>query len=74
MLISKRLQKFKAYFQSFRMGSNEKGFFVQAPISVSVMSKQVNSTYTGCPIDMETHSDPILQFLDPHILKSKTCF
>ena len=45
MLISKRLQKFKAYFQSFRMGSNEKGFFVQPPISVSVMSKQVNSTY-----------------------------
>ena len=45
MLISKRLQKFKAYFQSFRMGSNEKGFFVQPPIIVSVMSKQVNSTY-----------------------------
>ena len=45
MLISKRLQKFKAYFQSFRMGSNEKGFFVQPPISVSVMSKQANSTY-----------------------------
>ena len=30
--------------------------------------------YTGCPIDMLTTSDPILQFLKPHILKSKTCF
>ena len=29
---------------------------------------------TGCPIDMETRSDPILQFLNPHISKSKTCF
>ena len=30
--------------------------------------------YTGCPIDMETRSDPILQFLNPHISKSKIIF
>ena len=29
---------------------------------------------TECPTDMLTTSDPILQFLKPHISKSKTCF
>ena len=32
------------------------------------------SQNTGCPIDMETPWDPILQFLNPHISKCKTCF
>ena len=30
--------------------------------------------HTECPIDMLTTSDSILQFLKPHISKSKTCF
>ena len=29
---------------------------------------------TECPTDMLTTSDSILQFLKPHIPKSKTCF
>ena len=32
------------------------------------------SIFTGCPTDMLTTSDPILQFLNPHVSKSKTCF
>ena len=32
------------------------------------------NTYTECPTQMGTTSDSILQFLNPHILKSKTCF
>ena len=38
----------------------------------------VNELYTyictGCPTDMETRSDQILQFSNPHMSKSKTCF
>ena len=30
--------------------------------------------YTGCPTDMLSSSDPILQILKPHMSKSKTCF
>ena len=31
-------------------------------------------TYTGCPINMLTSSDSILQILKPHVSKNKTCF
>ena len=30
--------------------------------------------HTECPTDILTKSDSILQFLNPHISKSKTCF
>ena len=30
--------------------------------------------YTGCPTDMLTSSDQILQFSNPHVSKSKTDF
>ena len=32
------------------------------------------TVYTDCPTDMLTTSDSILQFLNPHIPKYKTCF
>ena len=34
----------------------------------------VSTRNTGCPIDMLTSSDSILQILKPHIPKGKTCF
>ena len=43
-----------------------------APIFLFMMLHQI--MYTECPTDMLTISDSILQFLKPHISKSKTCF
>ena len=42
--------------------------------SKKLLRKTDRIVYTGCPTDMETHLDPILQFLKPHISKSKTSF
>ena len=49
-------------------------FSVQVSTTTTAILLSYCKTSTGCPIDMLTTSDPILQFLKPHISKSKTCF
>ena len=40
----------------------------------NVSSHQIKKIYTGCPTNMLTSSDQILQFSNPHVSKSKTDF